>query len=381
MNLPQNGYPESPKEKLSMKITDISITVVDLGPLEQPFWNSIIKTTRSGRARIAIHTDDGVTGLAPCPGSASMRATILGPIKTKLVGEDPLRIGYLWDKMYMGGRRKPVAKGDYIHAMSAVDNALWDLKGKALEQPVWRLIGGVQDRVWAYAAGGYYAEDKGLDELAAELSSYVGDGFQAVKMKVGWPGVTLKEDAERVRVARQAIGPDVELMIDANNAWDANTAIRFGRMVEQYAPYWFEEPVHADDFAGGAKVAQALDMPVATGENEFTRWGFRDLITAGAVEVVQADPNICGGISEWLKIAALASAYHLPMAPHGNPNVGSCCVAAVENGLITENYPTSHKNVIMGAVDFRDGYIYLSEEPGLGIEWDEDAITKYGNDV
>jgi D-arabinonate dehydratase len=361
-----------------MKITDITISVVDLGELKQPFWNSIIRTTRAGQARIEIHTDEGITGMAPGGGSASARATILGPIKQKLVGEDPLRIGYLWDKMYMGERRKPVAKGDYIQCMSVVDNALWDLTGKALKQPVWRLVGGVQARVWVYAAGGYYAEGKGLRELAAELESYARDGFRAVKMKVGWPGVTLKEDAERVRAAREAIGPEVELMIDANNGWDANTAIRFGRMVEKYAPYWFEEPVHADDFTGGAKVAAALDMPVASGENEFTRWGFRDLITAGAAEVVQADPNICGGISEWLKIAAFASAYHLKMAPHGDPNVGSCCVAAVENGLITESYPTSHRNLIMGPPDFRkDGFIYMSDKPGLGIDWDEEAIRKH----
>ncbi|MFH1084782.1 MAG: mandelate racemase/muconate lactonizing enzyme family protein, partial [Chloroflexota bacterium] len=205
----------------------------------------------------------------------------------------------------------------------------------------------------------------------------VKQGFRAVKMKVGWPGVTLRHDVERVQAVRAAIGPDVELMVDANNGWDANTAIRFGRLMEQYDPYWFEEPVHADDFEGGAKVAAALDVPVASGENEFTRWGFRDLIHAGAAEVVQADPNICGGISEWLKIAAIASAHHLPMAPHGNPNIGATCVAAVGNGLITECYPTSFHNPLMGPVDLRaDGFIYMSDAPGLGIAWDEAAIQR-----
>ena len=361
-----------------MKITDVKITAVDLGELENPFWNSIIKTTATLQARIEIYSDEGLIGMAPCSASASAEATILGPIRYKLLNEDPLRIGYLWDKMYMGRTRKPVAKGDYIVSMSGVDNALWDLKGKILNQPVWKLVGGTQAKVWVYAAGGYYAEGKGMKELCEELESYVKDGFKAVKMKVGWPGVTLKEDAERVRAVREAIGPDIELMVDANNAWDANTAIRFGRMVERYEPYWFEEPVHADDLKGGAKVAAALDTPVASGENEFTRWGFRDLIESGAAEVVQADPNICGGISEWLKIAALASANHLKMSPHGNPNVGSCCVAAVENGLITENYPTSFKTVLMGPVDFRkDGFIYMCEKPGLGIDWDEGVLKKH----
>jgi L-alanine-DL-glutamate epimerase-like enolase superfamily enzyme len=361
-----------------MEITDVQITVVDLGDLERPFWNSIVVTRSKKRARIEICTDEGIVGMAPCGASSTGQATILGAIKNKLVGEDPLRIGYLWDKMYMGGTRKPVTRGPYIASMSAVDNALWDLTGKSLNQPVWKLIGGTQDRVFAYAAGGYYEEGKGLRELCNEMESFVAAGFRAVKMKVGWPGVTLRQDAERVRAVREAIGPDVELMIDANNAWDAKTALKFGRMVEQYEPYWFEEPVHADDFRGGALLVSSLDVPIASGENEFTRWGARDLIESRAADIIQLDPNICGGISEWLKVAALASAYHLKVAPHGNPNIGSCCVAAVENGLITENYPNAFNNPIMAPVDFRkDGYIYMSEKPGLGIEWDEKAIAAF----
>jgi L-alanine-DL-glutamate epimerase-like enolase superfamily enzyme len=361
-----------------MRITDVKVTVVDLGQLEQPFWNAIIKTTGRRRGRIEIYTDEGAVGMAPCSASASRRAMILGPIRSKLLDQDPLRIGYLWNRMYMGGTRKPVAKGDYITAMGATDNALWDLQGKIVSQPVWKLIGGTQSRVKAYAAGGYYAEDKGLSELCAEMESYVGSGFRAVKMKVGWPGVTLKEDAERVRAVREAIGADIDLMIDANNAWDAKTALRFARLVAPYDPYWFEEPVPADDFRGGALLVSSLDMPIASGENEFTRWGARDLIKAHAADIIQLDPTTCGGISEWLKAAAMASAYHLHVAPHGNPNIGSCCVAAVENGLITENYPTSHHNILMEPVDFcSDGYIYMSEEPGLGIGWNEKVIEEH----
>jgi L-alanine-DL-glutamate epimerase-like enolase superfamily enzyme len=132
----------------------------------------------------------------------------------------------------MGGTRKPVAKGEYIGAMGAVGIALWDLVGKALGQPVWKLAGGVQEKVFAYAAGGYYEEGKEKEDLAAELKGYVDAGFKAVKMKVGWPGVTLKQDAERVSTVRETVGPDIELMVDANNGWDARTALRFARMVE-----------------------------------------------------------------------------------------------------------------------------------------------------
>lgn len=361
-----------------MKITEIKMTGVSFGPLEKPFWNSIVKTSGSGGGRLEIHTDEGIVGMAPCGASAVKKAHILGQISKKVIGQSPMRIGYLWEQMYMGRSRKPVAKGEYISSMSSVDIALWDLMGKALNQPVWKLAGGVQARVDAYAAGGYYEEGKGLPDLCAELQSYVEAGFHAVKMKVGWNGVTLKHDAERVRAAREAIGPDVELMIDANNAWDGRTALRFARMVEQYDPYWFEEPVHADDLRGGALLVDKLDIPIASGENEFTRWGARDLIDAHAADIIQLDPNTCGGISEWLKVAALASAHHLKMAPHGNPHIGSCCVAAVENGLITESYPTAFKNKLMKPVDFRpDGFIYMSESPGLGLEWDEDLIRAH----
>ena len=356
-----------------MKITDVRVTVVPMGELETPFWNSIIRTEKRDRARVEIATDEGIVGMAPA--SPGVRGDVEGAIRAKLVGQDPLRTEALWQSLYMGGTRKPVAKGSFIVSLGVVDNALWDLKGKALGQPVWRLAGGAQDRVWIYAAGGYYEDGKGVRELCRELESYVAEGFGAVKMKVGWPGVTLKGDAERVRAVRKAIGPDVELMVDANNAWDSHTAIRFARMIEDTEPYWFEEPVHADDIEGAVKVAAALDMPVASGENEFTRWGFRDLIERGGAEIIQADPNTSGGISEWLKIAAMAGAHHLPMAPHGNAAVGSCCVAAVANGLITEYYPTAHSDELVGPMDFRDGHIVMPQTPGLGIEWNEKLIA------
>ena len=358
-----------------MKISDITFTQISLGSLERPFWNSIIRTTSRGFARVDIRTDEGAMGAAPA--SAGSRSIIEGSLRRKLIGQDPMRTDQLWQMMYMGGTRKPVAKGDYIVAMSALDNALWDLKGQVLGQPVWKLAGGAQSRVRAYAAGGYYEEEKGHREICREMESYVEYGFRAVKMKVGWPGMTLRQDAERVRAVRSAIGDDVDLMVDANNAWDASTAIRFGRLIENCDPYWFEEPVHADDLEGAIKVAAALDVPVASGENEFTRWGFRDLIESGAAEIVQADPSICGGISEWLRIAALASAHHLPMAPHGQAALGSCCVAAVENGLITENYPSAFQNEAAEPVDFRGGYIHLSNAPGLGIVWNEKLIEHW----
>lgn len=357
----------------AMKITEVKVRSVSLGPLERPFWNSIVKTMSRGFSRTEVYTDEGIVGMAP-GGGGVLKGFIEGAIQNKLKGMDPTRVGHIWDTMYMGGTRKPVARGDYIVAMSAVDNAIWDLNGKTLGLPVWKLAGGAQQTVRAYAAGGYYEDEKGLAELEAEMISYVKQGFESVKMKVGWPGAGLRHDAERVAAVRKAVGPDIDLMVDANNAWDAPTAIQFGRMIGSYGAYWFEEPVRADDIRGALKVRQTLDLPVASGENEYTRWGFRELIEGGGADIIQADPNTCGGITEWLRIAAIASAHHLPMAPHGNPQIGSTCVAAVENGLITENYPTAFKNDFLAPVDFKDGQIFLSDEPGLGLEWNEKLI-------
>jgi L-alanine-DL-glutamate epimerase-like enolase superfamily enzyme len=357
-----------------MKITDITTTEFSLGTREQPYWNSIITTTGKSFSRVEVHTDEGITGMS----FGGHRSHILGRFKELLVGQDPLNAEACWDRLY-AHNRKPVAKGEYISAIGVIDIALWDLRGKALNQPCWKLLGGHRQRVPVYAAGGYYEEGKGIRELVAEIEGFLSHGYRAVKMKVGWPGAGLKHDAERVRAVREAIGPDVDLMIDVNNAWDATTSIKFGRMIEKYEPYWLEEPTPADDYRGQAAICAALDIPVASGENEFTRWGFRDLLDAHAVDIVQADPRTCGGFTEWLKIAALASAYHLPMAPHGGPHVGAHCVAAVSNGLIVESYVhsiQSHLNEFVQPPDIRDSVVTLPDRPGLGLLWNEDAIQR-----
>jgi L-alanine-DL-glutamate epimerase-like enolase superfamily enzyme len=362
-----------------MKITDITVTEFSLGKLKRPYWNSIIRTTSKGFSRVEVHTDEGITGMS----FGGARSHVTGRFKELLVGQDPLAAEACWDRLY-AFNRKPVAKGEYISAIGVLDIALWDLRGKALNQPCWKLLGGHRREVPVYAAGGYYEgsgteDEKGVKGLVEEIEGFLKHGYKAVKMKVGWPGAGLRGDEARVKAVREAIGPDVDLMIDVNNAWDANTAIKFGRMIEKYEPYWLEEPTPADDYRGQREICRALDTPVASGENEFTRWGFRDLIEAEAVDIVQADPRTCGGFTEWLKIAGLASAYHLPMAPHGGPHVGAQCVGAVANGLIVESYVHSiqaHLNEFVEAPDIRDGVVRLPERAGLGLVWDEGAIKK-----
>jgi len=326
-----------------------------------------------GMTQLEIHTDAGLIGRSIPAGFNEIIERSLAPV---IRGENPFFVERIWDKMYRQWR-KPVAKGAVIQAIGAVDIALWDIIGKALGKPTYQVLGGFTDRVRVYAAGGYYEEGKTTADLARETESYVSEGFRAVKMKIG--GEPLAVDVERVRAVRQAIGPKIDLLIDANNKWNAYEAIRFGRAVEKYDIFWFEEPVEPDDFAGCAEVRQALDIPITAGENEFTRWGCRELLEARAADILNLDTVIAGGITEYKKIAALASAWHVPVSPHGNPFMAVHLLASVSNGLIMETYPAieSKFNLALPLFPVKDGYITVPDKPGLGIDPDPEIVKRY----
>jgi L-alanine-DL-glutamate epimerase-like enolase superfamily enzyme len=265
---------------------------------------------------------------------------------------------------------------DDLIAIGKVDVAIWDLMGKVLGQPIWRLLGGARREVRAYGAGGMYVRGKDAHALAAEMLDFVEHVFGAVKLKVA--GAPFREDLERLRVVREAIGPDVDLMIDANHAWTPSEAIRLTRAAEKYDIYWLEEPVMPWDYAGCAEVARALDVPVATGENVGSRYLWRDLIDARACDIVQADPFYCGGMTEWRKIAHYAAAHNLPVAPHGSPHVGAHCVGGLQNGLITEVGLYSGRKTaappILAPLSVENGYVNLTDDPGFGFQIDRDAL-------
>jgi L-alanine-DL-glutamate epimerase-like enolase superfamily enzyme len=270
--------------------------------------------------------------------------------------------------------------------------ALWDLFGKMTKQPVHRLLGGFRDRVPVYAAGGYYQQGKTPELLGKELLSFVERGYQHVKMKMGgWVfGVSMREDIKRVKVVRDFIGYDVELMLDANNAWDAKSAIRFIKAVERYEPYWFEEPVMPDDYTGSLEVKKATSVFVASGENEYTQFGARDLIKNRSIDILQLDPGVCGGFTPIMKAATLAETEHLWFAPHGGHVLGAVPVAAAPNGLIVEAYPeskwrpkvpitTEHPDIVLVNEPnlIEDGWITLHRGAGIGYALNEDVAKKY----
>jgi len=337
--------------------------------------NSIIESGGGspGMTQLEVYTDQGIIGRSIPAGSNEI---IVSELLPRIRGENPFFVERIWDRMYRYNR-KPVAKGEYIRAMGAVDIAIWDIIGKALDLPVYKALGAYEEKIRVYAAGGYYEEGKTVSDLVKEMEGYVKEGFRAVKMKVG--GENFAVDVERVRAVREALGPEIDILIDANNKWKAYEAIRFGRAVDKYNIYWFEEPVEPDDFAGSAEVKQALDIPIVAGENEFTRWGCRELIQAGSADILNLDTVIAGGITEYRKIAAMASAYHIPVAPHGNPFMAVHLLASTPNTLIMETYPEveSRYNLALPLFPVKDGYITAPDKPGLGIDPDPEVVKKY----
>jgi D-arabinonate dehydratase len=245
---------------------------------------------------------------------------------------------------------------------------------------LYKLLGGFRDRVPTYIAGGYYEEGKGLRELAREMEDNVRMGAKAVKMKIG--AVPIAEDVARVRVAREAVGPNVKLMLDANCAYRYYEAIQLAKRIEEYDIFWFEEPVAPDDYDGHRKLAQATSIPIATGENEYTRYGFRDLIRHECAAILNADAKILGGVTEFMKVAALAQANDLDIAPHGSQDIHVHLVSAISNGLILEFYRDT-VDPMWGRV-YRhtltlndDGTVSPPNVPGIGADPNYDTLAEF----
>lgn len=363
----------------------VSATVVV--PLEQQ--TSIAKRAITERhyTLVRVRDENGLEGTGFCYGGSLaghiVTVAVRDMLRHKVVGRDAHQIEAIWDDMFqeslLHGRRGSVMRG-----ISAIDIALWDLRAKQAGLPLYSLLGAYREEtVPAYASGGYYVPGKTTEDLADEVRSYVDMGFPAVKIKVG--RASTQEDVARIQACRDAIGPDVRLFLDANNAWrDAPSAIQAIRKFEECGIDWMEEPVFPDDIEASAAIARAVDVPIAAGEIEATRWGFQALIQAGAASILQPDAAVCGGITEWRRIAALAAAHNVPLAPHWFADLHVHLVAATPNATWVE-YFTNTKvlnfmRLLKSRLQVRDGQLVLPAGPGLGIDWDEEAIARWSVD-
>ncbi len=362
-----------------MKITGLKTDIVNV-PEDDPLANSP-SPERDGTRPVVIlrlRTDSGIEGIGltffagRLTGALRVAVDALGEAIT---GLDPLRPESAAAAMRAAaGGCEP--GGIFTLASAAIDIALWDIKGKTLGQPVWKLLGGARSRVPTYASG---ALRRGLtDEQAARAArTLVEKGFTEMKTQLALPGQpTIADEVRRARVVREAIGPDVKLMCDINQRWRVEQAIAIGRQVEDVGFFWLEDVTAADDYPGLARVADALATPVAGGEYLWGIVPFRHMIEARSVDIVMIDLVRVGGVTNWLKVAGMAEAFNLPVVSHLIPEFHAHLIGAVPNGLTVEYMPWMLK-LFQETPAIERSTIVLPEAPGFGLAFDEAAIARY----
>ena len=339
-------------------------------PLPVPLSDSTHGTIRAFEMiAVRVRDADGAEGVGYTytvgAGGAAVRSLIARDLAPRLVGRDAERIEELWHTMWWavhyGGRG-----GAQGLAMSAVDIALWDLRARRQNAPLWRLLGGFDPRVPCYAGG--IDLDFPLDALLRQTDDNLARGFRAIKMKVGRP--SLREDVERVRAMRAHLGPDFPLMVDANMRWSADEAIRAARAFRDLDPVWLEEPTIPDDVPGHARIVREGGLPIAAGENLHTLHEFRQLMTAGGVTFPEPDVTNCGGVTAFIKICHLAEAFNLPVTSHGAHDITVHLLAAVPNRSYLEAHGFGLDAYIAEPLRMEAGLAIAPDRPGHGVAFD-----------
>jgi len=363
---------------------------------DKAFGWSLWVTDRRQAALCVISTDEGIDGVGEALYSGCPAATATNLIDDAyaplIIGRNPFDNAVVWDLLYNRTRDQGM-KGMPICALSAIDIALWDIKGKALGLPIHKLLGGAyRDKAHVYATGLYQPQNVSsiTDALTEEALGYKQDGFSAMKLKVGYG---IEEDIRLVKAVREAIGDDISLMVDANHAYNASEAIRLAREMEKYNIHWFEEPVPPEDIDGYLEVKQKSGIIITGGECEYTRYGFRELITRRAVDILQPDLCAAGGFTELARIVTLASAWNVPVMPHvWGTNVGlaaSLQFFATLPHFPERRYPAEpffeydrsthplRDGISREKFAMKNGYLDIPQRPGLGITLDMSFVKKY----
>jgi D-galactarolactone cycloisomerase len=376
-----------------VKITDV-ITHQLAVAVDEPFTSSrgwLYKT--KGALVVEIRTDAGITGWGDCYGPAAACKAIVDTLLTPaVIGRDPFDAEVIWEALYNKVKDYGLT-GMTICGISGIDIALWDIIGKACQQPIHKLIGGsFRSTVQAYATGLYFKDMQRLTEEAVEEArGYLAQGFRAIKMKVGLG--SLKKDIDRVAAVREAIGPDIRLMVDANHCFNVPQAINLGRELEKLGVDWFEEPISPEDLDGYVEVTRALDMAVAGGENEFTKFTFREILARRAMDIVQPDVCAAGGITECKKIAALAQAHSVQCIPHvwgtaiglaaalhflaSLPDCPPCLVPMPPLLEYEQTFNPFRDQLSRTPLSHTGGWVSIPTGPGLGIDIDREVLERY----
>ena len=366
---------ESVVAPVSITITNVRSRIVNV-PVQKKVVARIGTFASMWFLLVDVETNVGITGSsylwAFSPSGAAALQKVLQELTEVAIGESPFFSTRLWRRMWeritQWGH-----KGLTVIGMSAIDVAVWDIVGKALNRPFSHLLGAASDRVSTYASEGLWLTED-MQALAHEAEELVKRGFHAIKLRLGRSRMT--DDLEAVRVVRQTVGPDITLMVDANQGWDADYTIRIGRKLETFELYWIEEPIPHDDLSGHARVAAALDTPIASGENVYSPYGFREVIEQHAADILMADVERVGGVTGWMRTAALAEAWNKPLCSHLFPEVSIHLLAASPTACFLEHMPWGSE-LFQERLEMLDGNILVPTRPGHGFSWDEAAIRRF----
>jgi L-alanine-DL-glutamate epimerase-like enolase superfamily enzyme len=359
-----------------MKITHVTTRALRT-PADNPLVVGLPAPTDTREfVTLELGTDQGAVGL----GLTFFGGALTPALKTAVdelarltIGEDPTQVEAITAKL----RRAAGSSGPggiFTLALSAVDIACWDLKGKAVGQSVCALLGGLRDRVATYASGALMRPHP-IDYLAKAGPRLRDMGFRQMKMQCG-SEPTVSASVERVRVMRESIGPDIDLMCDINQLWSVNQAIEVGRRIEPYHLFWLEDPTTHDDYPGMARIADALTTPIAAGEYHYGITPFRHLLEHRSIDIVMIDLLRAGGITQWMKIAGMAEAFNLPVVSHLVPEIHVHLVAAIPNGLTVEYMPWTLA-LYEETPPIERGQLVVPKKPGLGLAFDQAAMKRF----
>jgi L-alanine-DL-glutamate epimerase-like enolase superfamily enzyme len=363
-----------------VKIVDVELIQL-VKESEHPHRNAKQSRSRRVASLVRVRTDDGIDGLGEAWCDAPLaEGVVLGKLRPLVLGEDPFNVEGIWRRAFDGTAMYD-PKGAVVAGLSGIDMACWDIMGKALGVPVCKLIGGLtRASIQAYASDLHWQEDPA--DMARLAASFVERGFRSVKTHVGVDPV---DDVRRVRALREAIGPDIGLMVDINTGFDRPTAIRFGRRIAEYDISWYEEPLSPVDLDGLAIVRASTGIPIATGENEYTRWGFREMFQKGGVDVAMPDMARTGGITEMKKICAVAEAFGVVVSPH-NYSSGVCSAATLQVMAATPGTGPLEWDTVDSSIVaelfveppvVKDGYVQVPQLPGLGVHLPDEVRARY----
>ena len=381
----------------AMKITALETYSLS-APLPQAVRTSTHRITQVSEVIVKLTTDAGLVGIGEAHGPFLFQGAdglrnvnrILQTITPLVIGRDPFETEAIWQDLfaltYTTVRGIPPLAREQrvlVTAMSAIDIAVWDLKGKAIGRPVHALLGGaLRPKVPAYVTGFYYRDGETPDDVVREAAMYTELGYRTLKVKVG--GLTPEADAERVGRIRKAVGKDVAIMLDANQGWDLPTAIRAATLCAPHDIFWLEDPMPwFDERRTLERLKAEVDIPIAAGETEYTPFGLRTMVADGLVDYVIIDSTWAGGLTTWRKAAVLAELYQVPMAAHHDPQIHVHAVAASPTGFILESFADASRDPLWFEL-FRErpeivgGFMAVPDQPGLGLELRPETLEKYG---